>query len=200
MISVMVQVDKRIRRTRKLLGDALIELALEKGYDGITIQEITERADIGYRTFFRHYSDKEELLKDVLSATLLELQDLMTSPPLEDFIDPNFSATEFKDITVLFQHVYEHRDLYQLLLHSNQDIIQTVTEFAEKNIQSRLEHARDLDIPTDLISNHLVSVPIVMLRWWLEADMPYTPEEMGEFAFLLIVVPVREMVIQALKK
>lgn len=198
MISVMQHVDKRVRRTRKLLGEALIELSLEKGYDDITIQEITQRADIGYRTFFRHYSDKEELLKDVLSATLLELQDLMTSPPLENFINPNFSATDFKDLTILFQHVNDHRDLYQILLHSNQEIIQTVTEFAEDNIQSRLENARDLDIPIDLISNHLVAVPIAMLRWWLEADMPYSPEKMGEYAFQLIVMPFRDMVIQTL--
>ena len=72
--------DRRVRRTQKALGDALITLALEKEYDEITIQEITDRADIGYRTFFRHYSDKDELLMDVLSSVRMEMRELMGSP------------------------------------------------------------------------------------------------------------------------
>ena len=43
----MNSTDRRVRRTQKSLGDALIALALEKDFDEITIQEITDRADIG---------------------------------------------------------------------------------------------------------------------------------------------------------
>lgn len=200
MITVMEQVDKRIRRTRKLLGEALIALALEKGYDDITIQEITQRADIGYRTFFRHYSDKDELLKDVLSTTLEELQELMEPPSPEMFLDPNFSAEHFTDTSFLFKHVYEHSDLYRVLLDSNKNLMQTVIDFAEKNIHARFGSVGDLSIPKDVIANHMVAVPLAMLRWWLEAGMPYTPEQMGEYAYQLIVEPIRDMVIQALSE
>ncbi len=63
----MEKVDRRIKRTQKLLQEALISLTLEKGYDEVTIREITDRADVGYTTFFRHYPDKEALLADVLN-------------------------------------------------------------------------------------------------------------------------------------
>ena len=77
----MEHVDRRVRRTKKSLAEALIDLALEKAYDEITIQEITDRADIGYRTFFRHYSDKDELLEDVLSTEMMAMRALMAPPP-----------------------------------------------------------------------------------------------------------------------
>ena len=90
----MEKEDRRVRRTKKSLGDALIALAQEEEYDEITIQEITDRADIGYRTFFRHYTDKDELLKDVLGATMQELRELMVPPQPELLASPNFQETE----------------------------------------------------------------------------------------------------------
>src|SRR5258706_3540102 len=66
----MTMQDKRVRRTQKLLATALIELTLEKGYEAITIRDITDRADIGYATFFRHYHDKDDLLQDVSDVVL----------------------------------------------------------------------------------------------------------------------------------
>jgi AcrR family transcriptional regulator len=75
--------DRRVRRTQHLLARALIALTLEKGYEAVTIRDITERADIGYATFFRHYHDKDELLKDVLDVVLTDLIDLLR-PSLPD--------------------------------------------------------------------------------------------------------------------
>src|SRR5437667_12756071 len=69
--------DRRVRRTQHLLARALIALTLEKGYEAVTIRDITECADIGYATFFRHYRDKDELLEDVLDVVLAELIDLL---------------------------------------------------------------------------------------------------------------------------
>ena len=76
----MPQEDRRIRRTRKLLHEALVELIAEKDYDDITVQEITARADIGHRTFYRHYADKDELLSAVMQDTLARFQDLLVMP------------------------------------------------------------------------------------------------------------------------
>ena len=62
----MEKIDRRVRRTYKLLGDALISLILEKGYEDITIKDITERADVAYVTFFRHYKTIDDLLQQRL--------------------------------------------------------------------------------------------------------------------------------------
>jgi len=103
----MEQIDRRVRRTKKLLADALIALAIENDYDEITIQEITDHADIGYRTFFRHYSDKDELRNEVLSNLMAELRELMAPPPLDFFINPEVDGGELPDGSVLFRHVLD---------------------------------------------------------------------------------------------
>ncbi|HEY5958875.1 MAG TPA: TetR/AcrR family transcriptional regulator [Polyangiaceae bacterium] len=54
--------DRRVRRTRQQLRDALIHLILERGWDAISVQDICTRADVGRSTFYVHFADKEELL------------------------------------------------------------------------------------------------------------------------------------------
>src|SRR5690348_18037849 len=102
--------DRRVRRTQQLLAKALIALTLEKGYEAVTIRDITERADIGYATFFRHYRDKDELLQDVLDVVLAELIALLRTPLSAD----DQQATG----TILFRYLQEHEEVVRVLLKS----------------------------------------------------------------------------------
>ena len=69
----MEKVDRRIRRTRNQLGQALRELIIEKSYEAITIQDIADRADVNRATFYLHYGTKEELLVTSLTEIFDEL-------------------------------------------------------------------------------------------------------------------------------
>lgn len=50
-----------VKRTHKMLNNALFSLIEERSYDSLSIQDITERANIGRATFYVHYRDKEHL-------------------------------------------------------------------------------------------------------------------------------------------
>ena len=51
--------DRRIERTHQLLSKALMDLIIERGYDSITIQDITDRANVSRTTFYLHFKDKD---------------------------------------------------------------------------------------------------------------------------------------------
>jgi AcrR family transcriptional regulator len=55
------EADPRVKRTRKLLQDALMALLAEKSFDAITVQDIAERSTINRATFYAHFVDKYEL-------------------------------------------------------------------------------------------------------------------------------------------
>lgn len=61
-------VDRRVRRTRIAVANALFALMLEKEYDRITVADIAERADIVRSTFYMHYADKEDVLRTGVDA------------------------------------------------------------------------------------------------------------------------------------
>src|ERR1051326_1440516 len=106
----MVLQDRRVKQTQQHLAKALVTLTLEKGYDQVTIREITERADIGYATFFRHYHDKEALLRDVSQVVLDDLNKVLQ-------YEPGMDETVFG--TNLFHYVAEHANVFQALVSSH---------------------------------------------------------------------------------
>jgi len=66
------RLDPRIRRTRQLLQDALHRLLEQKGFDNITVQDITEAATLNRATFYAHYPDKFALLEELIRISFLQ--------------------------------------------------------------------------------------------------------------------------------
>jgi AcrR family transcriptional regulator len=62
-LSENARVDRRVRRTRFAVANALFALMLEKDYEAITVQDIVERADIVRSTFYVHFDDKDDVLR-----------------------------------------------------------------------------------------------------------------------------------------
>jgi len=55
--------DRRVRKTREALYSAFVALIAERGYDGFSIQDLIEAADVGRTTFYAHFKAKEDLLQ-----------------------------------------------------------------------------------------------------------------------------------------
>lgn len=63
----------RTTRTRESIFESLFELMEEKDFDKITIQNLTERAQINRATFYAHFQDKYELLDEIIKKSAEEL-------------------------------------------------------------------------------------------------------------------------------
>jgi AcrR family transcriptional regulator len=66
------RVERRARRTRTLLHRAFLEVLQQKRFDNITIQDITEQADVNRTTFYAYFPDKFALLESTLRAQFQE--------------------------------------------------------------------------------------------------------------------------------
>jgi AcrR family transcriptional regulator len=73
---------------RERLGQAALELYGERGFDDVTVAEIARRAGLTERTFFRHFTDKRE----VLFAGADQLRDLLVAGV--DAAAPNLSPLD----------------------------------------------------------------------------------------------------------
>jgi len=185
--------DRRVRRTRRRLRDALIQLIMEKGYDNVTIQNITDAADLSRATFYLHYTDKDELLASSLEEMFDELldsvKDIMLRRKLEltEGDAPSLPA---------FKHVAEYADLYKSLMGDKgvSSVINRVLDYIARvgEEQYRLmvtdEEEKNLPVPIDIMARHMAGALFSMVSHWLEQDMPYTPEEMARY-FHLMTVP-----------
>ncbi|HEY1351031.1 MAG TPA: TetR/AcrR family transcriptional regulator [Ktedonobacteraceae bacterium] len=175
--------DRRVKRTQKALARALIDLTLEKGYETITIREITERAEVGYATFFRHYHDKNTLLRDVLDVVLDELTGLLQTPTNHT----NHAITG----TLVFRYVQAHSEVVHVLLSSRGSaaLIRRIVDTGTQNVRSQNAPLAGGPVPADVAANHLVTSTMALILWWLEHAMPYPPEQMGLIYQELIAHP-----------
>ena len=97
-----------MRKSRSALRSSLQALLLEKPFEQIGLQEIAERADLAYTTFFRNYTDKDALLEDLARTHIDRLLDLAL---------PLFTAKDSSASTLtLCQYVAEHRPTWTALL------------------------------------------------------------------------------------
>ncbi len=175
--------DRRVRRTQNLLAKALIALTLEKGYEAVTIRDITQRADVAYTTFFRHYHDKDSLLQDVLEVVLEELVALL---------QPHMPADDPAEVGVLlFQYVRDHSEVSRVLLYTRGSHALAQRMVAEGSQRVLREHRprSGSPVPAEVAANHIVASSVALIQWWLEHDMPYSPERMGVIYRDLIYQP-----------
>jgi len=99
----------RVRRTQKLLREALIELIDEHGFEAITVGEITGRAMVSRASFYRNYKDKYDLVEQIFEEAIQALKDFVSLP-----------GAEHPTIWVkFFEHVAEYDHLYRALLGRN---------------------------------------------------------------------------------
>ena len=66
MVTQVKGVDRRVKRTRQLLQQALQELLQEKSFASISVQDIAERATVNRATLYAHFEDKYELLDSII--------------------------------------------------------------------------------------------------------------------------------------
>lgn len=178
-------IDRRKRRTQRALAEALVRLTLERGYDAVTIRDITEQADVGYATFFRHYGDKDALLLDVLDVFLEQLLELLR---------PRAGQAAAAS-RVLFDFVDEHADPCRVLL-SGRGSPAIGARIRDVGTRSALELNAPLPdalVPPDVAANHLVAASIALIQWWLENDRPYPAARMAAIHAALVVCPAYEL-------
>jgi AcrR family transcriptional regulator len=174
---MMPKLDRRVQRTRQLLRDSLITLILEKGYDAVTVQDITDRANLGRATFYLHYRDKEELLISSLEETFDEL--VKTIGPM-----PQNNTEGRPPILIAFEHASQNRDLYRVMLSGQGAAVigRPIHEYLVGVFKERLnQHFRQqpLPIPVDIVAHHMAGSLLSLLTWWIESDTGYSPEYMA---------------------
>ncbi|GAB2742995.1 TetR/AcrR family transcriptional regulator [Salinifilum aidingensis] len=182
--------DRRTRRTKRALHDALVSLVLERGFTALSVEDIAERADVARATFYTHVQGKEDLFARVTADLLTELRERMR-PAIEG------SAVGFtgKPLLELLRHAREERDRYRIVLRGEGDgkplrtftdaLIQAVTE--EFRVRSE-RNGVSPRIDAELLARVWVGEQVAVLQWWVAPDVPPMPAE--EVARMLLDLAV----------
>jgi AcrR family transcriptional regulator len=189
----MNEEDKRVIRTRSQLAEALINLSCEEGYEAVTIKSITDRAEINYRTFYRHYDGKDDLLHEVLRTTMAGLRQVMPPPTAIEISDSNFEEIARVKGRTLYEYVADNSVIFKVLLQSGPAALVPIQKLARAETERYFADMPTKKIPYELVANHMITSTFSFIQWWLNNDMSHTPQQMGDFAAQLIMLPIRNL-------
>jgi AcrR family transcriptional regulator len=174
-----IKVDPRVRRTRRMLRDALVSLILEKDFASISIKEITERADVAYITFFRHFDSLEQLLMKALDEGLVELLGYIETLAKQS----ETSALEMEG-RLIFEYVEQKADLFRILFKSQsvarvrKKVVQNIAVIFQKSCLPVARSGNPVTIA--ITSNHIATSLLALIEWWLDNNMKPAAAQMGK--------------------
>ena len=157
------KVDRRVRKTKSQLRQALTTLLLKKSFSEITVREISELADVNRGTFYTHYRDTADLLYQLENAFLDKLRDINVTVIRQDWEEATYVYLE--EVFVL---CYDNADIYTALVRNNGD----------QDFQARFVSV----LRNQFLRNFLENVcrTEAMVSLWLDTGMRETPEQMAK--------------------
>ena len=160
-------IDRRIVRTQKLLIDTLLQLSIERGYDAVTIQDITDRANVGRATFYSHYESKDQLL---LSGHH-ELNDILFKEGQQEL-----------DFLALYNHAKDSYKIARVLIGYKDGAL--VLDYIRQVMFDKFKKTKGRGIKASKMHYYTceaaASAIVRLLHCWLKDDMPFSPAEMAE--------------------
>jgi AcrR family transcriptional regulator len=184
--------DRRSRRTRHLVQSAMMELLQEKRYEAITVRDILERSGVGSSTFYAHYFDKD----DVQTAVMEQILEQLAKPFSQNIADQALLPS-----LALFRHVQENPHQFHALVrgHAGEQMWEmgqkALSRIIEEALESTSAQKHALSVPAEMVAQYLAGAFLSLLKWWIEAEMPYSPEHMDEIFRQLALPGVRSIMV-----
>jgi AcrR family transcriptional regulator len=126
------RLDRRKARTRQALVDAAVRLIAEGRGERASIQEITEAADIGFGSFYNHFSSKEELFQTASEESLERWAEVIDAA-CAGLDDP--AAVFATSLRISGRLAWDHPDLAAFITGAGMDLVEAPRGLAPRALR-----------------------------------------------------------------
>lgn len=186
-------VDRRIIRTKAVIRDALVALIEEKGFEALSVKDITTRANINRGTFYLHYKDKFDLLDQTLVEVTQDIGNILleiTALSEADFVDIRMPTSI---IIRVFEFFNANATLMQAILATKghytlqTEIKKIMWHYVFEKNYAKFISKEKLLVPSEYFVSYIASAHVGVIQEWLDRGRRETPEEMAKILTNLTV-------------
>lgn len=171
--NVAEQEDKRIRRTKKLLRQALTRLMQQKDFQSITVSDVVREADINRGTFYAHYRDVYDLREKIEAEMIADFRGMIAD------LKPSETTTLRPVLSRAVDYLEENREIVTALVQGT-----GVEGFGRKLIGviegCRMEMLVYRSIEDVYEARFLATGIVGMMEKWIAEPQPIPKNEMVE--------------------
>jgi AcrR family transcriptional regulator len=177
----MSRVDRRIIKSQDAIKNAFIELLSEKNFDQITMQDISDKANVGRRTIYLHYVDKFDLLDKLLEEHINEIKRLCESSCDLSFKEANL---------IVLQYLESNYSFFSTILSSSgaPSFRRRFLEFVIEELEREVDVTQGINkgLSKDVILKFFGTAIVGMMETFFTNEIPESPEVVAEqFGILL---------------
>lgn len=186
------KIDRRQARTKLALRKALMELIEEKGADGITVTDITTRADVNRGTFYLHYRDAQDMLEQIKTEVLDTLAGLMKEIDVFEVKAYAEKDEPYPKMVRLIEELQRNGDFVKIIFGPKGDLSfalrmkALITKHIWSKISLRQPNFEEFLVPADYLLAYTVSANLGVLTHWIETGMKEPPAEVARFMARII--------------
>ncbi|MBC1920421.1 TetR/AcrR family transcriptional regulator [Listeria booriae] len=173
--------DRRIKKTKTSFTNALLTLLDEKDFKKITVTDIVTRADVNRGTFYKHYQEKEDLLNEIISDVLQNLEIAYQDPYTKK---EHFSVeTLTPSMVKIFDHVYAHQLFYKQAIQDKfqpgfqNQLCDVIRRIALRDFSVVLQKS---PANPELHASYQAHAIFGLIVYWVQHDFAYSPAYMSE--------------------
>jgi len=174
--------NRKIRYTKMVLRDSLVELMKTRSILNISIKDICEIADISRSTFYAHYKDQYDLLQQIEEETLAYFEDI-----LDKYTDKHGKKEMIQMLDEMFTYIANNGNSIQVLLSENGDINyqkKIFQRFVSQNQIIKLISEKQQDDETNnYYSVFVVHGVIGLVQHWLKNNMSIPVPQLARILF-----------------
>lgn len=171
--------DRRVRKTKKALRESLFLLMKQKNIRDISVQELSDHADINRATFYLHYKDIYDLQQQIEDEIIQEINAIL------DVHMPSCDLTNPTQLFVtLLQYINENAVLCATLLsdsgnHSFLNKLCTIVEKRCLNTWLPLSTSEENIDALPYFSSFIVYGYVSIISKWVTSGMQLPPEKLA---------------------
>ena len=178
--------DRRVRRTKKLLTQALTQLLQEKQINEITVKELTDLADMNRGTFYLYYKDIFDMLEKIEDGLFESLDEIVSLHEHDDV------ARQTAPILLdLFHFIEDNQEMCRVLLspHGDMNFLHRLNEVVREKCLRAWPNIRKEKGEADFDYHYsfVVFGCAGIIRAWVNRNCPESAEKMAEMAYGMIL-------------
>lgn len=175
--------DRRVRKTRALLLQGLIQLLEQKEIKDISVKELSDLVDINRGTFYLHYTDIYDMLNKIEDELFQEFNEILDRD-LNSEIPTTALNTVLQDIFMLLE---KHRDIARVMIgpHGDLAFVNRLRSLVAERSKSILEQAHSSN-NDEYLTSFIISGCVGIIETWLNHPSPLPPAEMAELCSHLL--------------
>ncbi|MCK9198696.1 MAG: TetR/AcrR family transcriptional regulator [Bacilli bacterium] len=173
------KLDRRVKYTKKVLKESLVEILEKKNIDKITIKEICEKADINRSTFYTHYYDQYDLLHQIENEVIQGINEHLDNY----YFKSNRELESYETLKGIFDYIVENSKVCKVLLGENGiiELQKKILMIVQEQIIRKWQKETSLNNETaEYLLLFSVNGSIGIVQKWIQSGMKKPSDEIAK--------------------